>query len=149
MFDPDTYGAEYFRMMTGGQAYRDLEVWFEEARQGELDGRAEIQVYADANPDMKPAELASRYLDSIGIKGVRIADRPSTLTLTRFQVRASSSTRLVKSAGWLATARTPAPAKASRTLGCSTALAMPCCNWLMIAGGVPPGAMKPNQYTML
>ncbi len=72
MFDPDTYGAEYFRKMTGGQAYRDLEVWFEEARQGELDGRAEIQSYADANPDMKPAELASRYLDSIGIKGVRM-----------------------------------------------------------------------------
>ena len=72
MFDPGTYGAEYFRKMTGGQAYRDLEVWFEEARQGELDGRAEIQAYADANPDMKPAELASRYMDSIGIKGVRM-----------------------------------------------------------------------------
>lgn len=72
MFDPDTYGAEYFRKMTGGQAYRDLEVWFEEAQAGELEGRAEVQAFADKNPDMRPAELASRYLDSIGIKGVRM-----------------------------------------------------------------------------
>jgi hypothetical protein len=45
--------------------------------------------------------------------------------------------------------RTPAPVNTDTTLGVATALAIYFCIRSMIAGGVPAGAIMPNQYIIL
>ena len=65
--------------------------------------------------------------------------------MTPFQTRVSSATRLLNSAGVLATARAPAAVKASMTLGCYTARATLCCKRLNTSAGTPVGAITPNQ----
>jgi hypothetical protein len=60
------------------------------------------------DPNAAKAHLAA--LEKSGIKGVRIADRPSTVTLTRFQLRDLDAA----AAQQLATLRSEFPAQAVR-----------------------------------
>ncbi|MGZ8255866.1 MAG: SPOR domain-containing protein, partial [Burkholderiaceae bacterium] len=65
------------------------------------------------DPNAAKAHLAA--LEKTGIKGVRIADRPSTVTLTRFQLRDLDAA----AAQQLATLRGEFPLQAVRTCSAS------------------------------